>query len=89
MFERLKEDINAVKARDPAARSSLEIFFLYPGLKAVRMYRRANWFYRHGRKFIARQISQRAVRKTGIEIHPRRHHRQAAFHRPRNRRCYR
>ena len=70
MFERLKEDINAVKARDPAARSSLEIFFLYPGLKAVRMYRRANWFYRHGRKFIARQISQRAVRKTGIEIHP-------------------
>lgn len=70
MFERLKEDINAVKARDPAARSSLEIFFLYPGLKAVRMYRCANWFYRHGRKFIARQISQRAVRKTGIEIHP-------------------
>ena len=70
MFERLKEDIDAVKARDPAARSSLEIYFLYPGLRAVRMHRRANWFYRHGHKFIARHISQRAVRKTGIEIHP-------------------
>ena len=63
MFDRLKEDINAVKARDPAARSSLEIFFLYPGLRAVRMHRRANFFYRHGHKFIARYISQKAVRK--------------------------
>ena len=70
MLDRLKEDINAVKARDPAARSSLEIFFLYPGLRAVRMHRRANFFYRHGHKFIARYISQKAVRKTGIEIHP-------------------
>ena len=70
MFDRLKEDINAVKARAPAARSSLEIFFLYPGLRAVRMHRRANFFYRHGHKFIARYISQKAVRKTGIEIHP-------------------
>ena len=70
MFDRLKEDINAVKARDPAARSSLEIFFLYPGLRAVRMHRRANFFYRHGHKFIARYISQKAVRTTGIEIHP-------------------
>ena len=70
MFERIKEDIAAVKERDPAARSSLEIFFLYPGVKAIRMHRRANWFYRHNFKFIARLISQRAVRKTGIEIHP-------------------
>ncbi len=70
MFERIKEDIAAVKERDPAARSALEIFFLYPGVKAIRMHRRANWFYRHNCKFIARLISQRAVRKTGIEIHP-------------------
>ena len=70
MFELLKEDINVVKERDPAARSSLEVFFLYPGLKAIRMYRRANWWYRHNRFFIARLISQRAARKTGIEIHP-------------------
>lgn len=70
MFDRIKEDIAAVKERDPAARSSLEIFFLYPGVRAIRMYRRANWCYRHKLKFIARWISQRAVRKTGIEIHP-------------------
>lgn len=70
MFKRLREDINAYMERDPAARSALEIVFLYPGFKAVRMYRIANWFYRHNFKFIARYISQRAVRKTGIEIHP-------------------
>ncbi len=70
MFERLKEDIATARERDPAARSALEIFLLYPGLRAVRMHRRANWFYRHNQKFIARWISQRAVRKTGIEIHP-------------------
>ena len=70
MFNRIKEDIRAVKERDPAARSSIEIFFLYPGVKAIRMYRRAHWFYKHNMKFWARLISQRAARKTGIEIHP-------------------
>ena len=70
MFKQLKEDIACVKSRDPAARSSIEILFLYSGLKAVRMHRRAHWFYKHKHYFIARWISQRAVRKTGIEIHP-------------------
>lgn len=70
MFDRIREDIAAVKERDPAARSSLEIFFLYPGVKAVRMHRRAHFFYKHGHKFIARWISQSCARKTGIEIHP-------------------
>lgn len=70
MFERLKEDVAAVKERDPAATSTLQILLLYPGLKAIRMYRRANWLWRHGHRFWARYISQRAVRKTGIEIHP-------------------
>ena len=70
MFERLKEDISTFKRRDPAARSALEIFFLYPGLKAIRMHRKANWCYRHKLFFLARWISQRAARKTGIEIHP-------------------
>lgn len=70
MFETIKEDIQAVKDRDPAARSSLEIFFLYPGLKAIRMYRRAHKAYLKGHFFRARLISQRAARKTGIEIHP-------------------
>ena len=70
MFSRLKEDIETFRQRDPAARSDLEVLFLYPGLKAIRMYRRANWCYRHRLFFLARWISQRAVRKTGIEIHP-------------------
>lgn len=70
MFTRLKEDIDAVMERDPAARSRLEVYFLYSGFKAVRAYRRANWFQRHGMKFIARAISQHSRRKTGIEIHP-------------------
>ncbi len=69
-FKRIREDIQAVKDRDPAARNSLEIFFLYPGVKAIRMHRRAHFFYRHKMFFLARLISQRAVRKTGIEIHP-------------------
>lgn len=70
LFDRLKEDIDAVMQRDPAARSRLEVYFLYSGFKAVRAYRRANWFHRHGMKFIARAISQSARRRTGIEIHP-------------------
>ena len=70
MFRQLKEDIACVKSRDPAARSAREIFFLYPGFKAIRLHRRANWFYRHGMFFIARWISQWASRKTGVEIHP-------------------
>ena len=69
-FKRIREDIKAVMDRDPAARNWLEIFFLYPGVKALRMYRRANFFYRHKMYFIARMISQDCVRKTGIEIHP-------------------
>lgn len=70
MFDRIREDIRAVKERDPAARSSIEIFLLYPGMRAIRMYRRAHWFYKHNMKFIARWISQRCAKKTGIEIHP-------------------
>lgn len=70
MFDLLKEDIKAIKDRDPAAKSSLEIFLLYPGLKAIRMHRRAHKHYLLGHSFRARWISQRAARKTGIEIHP-------------------
>lgn len=70
MFERIKEDIRAVKDRDPAARSAIEILLLYPGVKAIRMHRRAHFYYTHGLFFLARYVSQRAARKTGIEIHP-------------------
>ena len=70
MFRQLREDIAIVKEKDPAARSSLEILLTYSGLKAVRSYRRAHWFYQHKWFTIARIISQRARHKTGIEIHP-------------------
>ncbi|MBO5089706.1 MAG: serine O-acetyltransferase [Clostridia bacterium] len=70
MFKRIIEDVNAVRERDPAARSFWEVFFLYPGVKAIRMHRLAHFYYKHNLKFLARFVSQRAVRKTGIEIHP-------------------
>ena len=70
LFERLREDVKAVMERDPAARSFLQVYLLYPGVKAIRMHRVANFFWRHGQTFIARWISQACVRKTGIEIHP-------------------
>ena len=70
MFNDLRDTINAYKARDPAARSSLEVLLLYPGVKAVRSYRKAHWLHEHGCKFLARMISQRSRRVTGIEIHP-------------------
>ena len=70
MFERTRETVNAYKARDPAARSALEILLLYPGPRAERAYRRANFWWRHGHRLIARAISEHARRRTGIEIHP-------------------
>ena len=70
MFSLLKEDIKAIMDRDPAAKSAVEIFLLYPGLRAIRMHRRAHKHYLKGHSFRARWISQRAARITGIEIHP-------------------
>ena len=70
MFNDLKELVKAYKDRDPAARSTLEILLLYPGVKAVRSHRRAHWCHEHGLKFLARLISQRSRHRTGIEIHP-------------------
>ncbi len=70
MFKTLREDIACVRERDPAARSALEVMLLYPGLRALRMYRKAHWCYEHRLFFMARYISQRAASKTGIEIHP-------------------
>ena len=70
MFNDLKELVKAYKARDPAARSTLEILLLYPGVKAVQAHRKAHWCYDHGLKFMARLISQRSRHRTGIEIHP-------------------
>ncbi len=70
MFDRLREDVRAVMDRDPAARNFFEIWLLYPGVKAIRMYRRAHFYYNRKLYFLARYVSQKAARKTGIEIHP-------------------
>ncbi len=70
MFSRVKEDIKAVFDRDPAARSSLEVIFCYPGLHAVWFHRISNWFWLNGFYFIARFTSHIARFLTGIEIHP-------------------
>ena len=70
MFKRLREDIRLIKERDPAARSSFEVWLLYSGLHAVRSYRRAHWFYKRRMYLVARWISEFARFRTGIEIHP-------------------
>ena len=67
---RLGETLRAYQARDPAARSRLEIFLLYQGVHAIIYHRIAHWFYRHNIKFIARLVSQWSRFWTGIEIHP-------------------
>lgn len=70
MFDDFRETVRSFMEHDPAARSPVEIVLLYPGFKALRIHKRANWFYRHNMPFIARYISQRTAHKTGIEIHP-------------------
>ncbi len=70
MATRLGETINAYKARDPAARSSVEIFLLYQGVHAVIYHRIAHWLYKHNLRFLARCVSQWSRHFTGIEIHP-------------------
>lgn len=70
MLKRLMETLEAYKQRDPAARSKLEIFLLYPGVHALIGHRIAHFFYRHRLRFLARLVSQITRHATGIEIHP-------------------
>lgn len=70
MFHRLDELLTAYMERDPAARSKLSIFLLYPGVHAIINHRIAHWFYKKKHYFIARAVSQHSRRRTGIEIHP-------------------
>ncbi len=67
---RLGETLRAYQARDPAARSRLEIFLLYPGVHALIFHRVSHWLWRHRLRFLARLNSQLARHCTGIEIHP-------------------
>ena len=58
MFKRLSETLAAYQARDPAARSKLEIFLLYPGVHAILFHRVSHWLYLHRLFFLARLNSQ-------------------------------
>lgn len=70
LFKRYREDVRSFIDHDPATENPLEVVLLYPGFKALRSHRKANWFYKHNMTFIARAISQHSAHKTGIEIHP-------------------
>jgi serine O-acetyltransferase len=70
MFKYLKEDINSVFNRDPAARNIVEILFNYPGIHAIALHRLAHVLWNKQLKFIARLISNFSRLITGIEIHP-------------------
>jgi len=70
MFKRLREDIAAIRERDPAARSAWEVLTCYPGLHALVLHRVAHACWRARRRWLARYISQCARFLTGIEIHP-------------------
>ena len=81
MFTRLREDIDSVFARDPAARNTLEVMTAYPGLHALLMHRLSHHLWRAGWKWLARMNSHFARWFTGIEIHPGADHRPPIFHR--------
>lgn len=68
-IKNIKEEIEIIRERDPAIHSSMEVF-LYPSFKVMLHYRLAHKLYLKKHYFLARYISQRGVRKTGIEIHP-------------------
>ena len=68
-IQNIKEEIELIRERDPAIHSNMEVF-LYPSFRVMIYYRIAHKLYLKKHYFWARWVSQRAVRKTGIEIHP-------------------
>lgn len=70
IFREIKRDVNAIKSRDPAARSTLEILLTYGGLHALILYRIAHRLYKIKLKLLARILSQFAKFISGVEIHP-------------------
>jgi len=70
LFKTLREDIQTVFAKDPAAKSTLEVIFCYPGLHALWFHRPAHFLWRHKLRFLARLLSHINRFLTGIEIHP-------------------
>ncbi|MDE1195458.1 serine O-acetyltransferase [Pseudomonas sp. Bc-h] len=70
MFERLREDIQSVFHRDPAARNAFEVLTCYPGMHAIWLHRLSGWLWRKDLKWPARMVSNFGRWLTGIEIHP-------------------
>jgi len=70
LFSTLREDVKTVFAKDPAARSVLEVVLLYPGLRALWAHRAAHFLWTHKLRFLARFISELSRLLNGIEIHP-------------------
>ena len=70
LFSYIREDLQTALAKDPAARSKLEVFLTYPGVHAVWNYRISHWLWQRNLKLVARIFANRARRRTGIEIHP-------------------
>ncbi|SLN49384.1 serine O-acetyltransferase [Oceanibacterium hippocampi] len=70
MFKHIRDDLDAVMERDPAARSRFEVACLYPGFHAIAFHRLANGLWRRNLRFLGRLVSQIARFVTGIEIHP-------------------
>ena len=70
MFRGLREDVKTVFARDPAARSKLEVLLCYPGLHALWVHRLAHYLWKHRFRLLARYVSHIGRFLTGIEIHP-------------------
>ncbi len=70
MFSRLREDIQSVFARDPAARTFWEVLTCYPGAHAMVFHRLAHWLWSHRLRWLGRAVSHLGRFFTGIEIHP-------------------
>lgn len=70
MISRMREDIQSIFHRDPAARNAFEVLTCYPGLHAIWLHRVAHWLWRHNWKLLARLVSHVSRWLTGIEIHP-------------------
>lgn len=68
-WKTFREEAKIIKERDPAIKSTMEVF-LYPSFRAILKYRKAHRLYKKKHYFLARLISQRCARRTGIEIHP-------------------
>lgn len=69
-FKRLRADLSAAMANDPAARNKFEVWLTYSGIRALSSHRLANALYKLRLKLLARIVSQRCKKRTGIEIHP-------------------